>query len=172
MSAARRGTGPTDAMLERLSKRVGRHLAHHQRSIATAESCTGGFIAKVLTDVAGSSGWVLEGFVTYSNDAKSRALGVPRSVLAKEGAVSEASAFAMAKGALRASAASVAVAVTGIAGPGGGTPDKPVGTVWFGWAVRNGRRIEVRTARKLFRGDRDTVRRKTVRFALQGILSL
>ena len=164
--------GPTDAVLERLAKRVGRHLASTRRSIATAESCTGGFIAKVLTDIAGSSGWVLEGFVTYSNEAKMRTLGVPRRVITKHGAVSQASAQAMAKGALRASAATIAVAVTGIAGPGGGTPDKPVGMVWFGWTVRDGRRVKVSTAHKMFRGDRDAIRRKTVRFALEGVLSL
>jgi len=138
--------------------------------VVTAESCTGGWIAKALTDIAGSSHWFSEGFVTYSNESKVQRLGVPRSVLAREGAVSEATVRAMASGALRQTEAQVAVAVTGIAGPGGAVPGKPVGTVWIGWAVRHGRRIEVEVEVKHFRGDRDTVRRKTVRVALEGLL--
>jgi nicotinamide-nucleotide amidase len=159
-----------DIDLELLAQRVGRHLARSKRSIATAESCTGGFIAKVLTDIPGSSGWVTEGFVTYSNNAKLHTLRVPPAVLARFGAVSEATARAMARGALTISRASIAVAVTGIAGPGGAVPGKPVGTVWFGWASRHGKRIEITTLMKTFRGDRDAVRRKTVCVALQGIL--
>jgi nicotinamide-nucleotide amidase len=124
-----------------------------------------------LTDIAGSSQWFAEGFVTYSNEAKFRRLGVPRSVLKAEGAVSEAVARAMARGALLRSGAQVAVAVTGIAGPGGAVPGKPVGTVWLAWAVMSGRKIQVSTEHKLFKGDRDAVRRKTVRTAMAGILS-
>jgi nicotinamide-nucleotide amidase len=124
----------------------------------------------MLTDIAGSSQWVLEGFVTYSNDAKVRALGVPRSVLDAMGAVSEAVARAMAIGAVQRSGADVAVAVTGIAGPGGAVPGKPVGTVWVAWAVKRGRRIDVVAELRHFRGDRDTVRRKTVQAALAGLL--
>jgi nicotinamide-nucleotide amidase len=124
----------------------------------------------MLTDIAGSSQWVLEGFVTYSNDAKVRALGVPRSVLDAMGAVSEAVARAMAIGAVQRSGADVAVAVTGIAGPGGAVPGKPVGTVWVAWAVKRGRRVDVVAELRHFRGDRDTVRRKTVQAALAGLL--
>ncbi len=142
-----------------------------QRQVATAESCTGGWIAKALTDVGGSSQWFAEGFVTYSNEAKMRRLGVPPAVLRKHGAVSEATARAMAAGALQAAGTSVAVAVTGIAGPGGAVPGKPVGTVWIAWAVRRGRSIRMAASLAHFRGDRETVRRKTVRTALEGLLS-
>jgi nicotinamide-nucleotide amidase len=138
--------------------------------VATAESCTGGWIAKALTDIAGSSQWVLEGFVTYSNEAKVRTLGVPRSVLEGSGAVSEAVARGMAIGALERSGAGMAVSVTGIAGPGGAVPGKPVGTVWLAWAVRKGKRIQVAAALKHFRGDREAIRRKTVKAALSGLL--
>jgi nicotinamide-nucleotide amidase len=161
----------TDQELARLAVRVGRHLLRTKRWAATAESCTGGWIAKALTDIAGSSQWFAEGFVTYSNEAKFRRLGVPRSVLKAEGAVSEAVARAMARGALLRSGAQVAVAVTGIAGPGGAVPGKPVGTVWLAWAVMSGRKIQVSTELKLFKGDRDAVRRKTVRIAMAGILT-
>ena len=124
----------TDKGLLRLAARVGRHLLHSGRYVCTAESCTGGWIAKALTDVAGSSQWFCEGFVTYSNDAKFRRLGVPRSLIARDGAVSRAVARAMAGGALRRTGAQLAVAVTGIAGPDGAVPGKPVGTVWLCWA--------------------------------------
>jgi nicotinamide-nucleotide amidase len=138
--------------------------------VATAESCTGGWIAKALTDIAGSSQWFTEGFVTYSNESKVHRLGVPRGVLARDGAVSEATVRAMAIGALRRSESQLTVAVTGIAGPGGAVPGKPVGTVWIGWAVRRGRSIDVHVELRHFRGDRDAVRRKTVRVALEGLL--
>src|SRR5450432_1074603 len=159
-----------DLHLARLAARVGRHLLESQRGVATAESCTGGWIAKVLTDIAGSSQWFIEGFVTYSNDSKTQRLGVSRSVLQTRGAVSEATVRAMAIGALRRTGAQLSVAVTGIAGPGGAVPDKPVGTVWLGWAERRGRSIGVAVQLKHFRGDRDAVRRKTVRAALVGLL--
>jgi nicotinamide-nucleotide amidase len=160
----------SDLVLQRLAVRVGRHLLRTERHIATAESCTGGWIAKALTDVAGSSQWVVEGFVTYSNAAKMRTLGVPRPVLEANGAVSEAVVRRMAIGALERSGAEVAVAVTGIAGPGGAVPGKPVGTVWLAWAVRNGKRIQVVVELKHFRGDREAIRRKSVRAALRGLL--
>lgn len=159
-----------DEALLHLAARVGGHLLETGRRLSTAESCTGGWIAKSLTDIAGSSKWFAEGFVTYSNDAKVLRLGVPRSVLESAGAVSEAVARAMAEGALRRTGAQVAVAVTGIAGPDGAVPGKPVGTVWLCWAVRRGRRIRSSAQRKLFRGDREAVRRKTVRLALSGLL--
>jgi nicotinamide-nucleotide amidase len=159
-----------DRLILRLSARVGRALLTSRRSVVTAESCTGGWIAKVLTDVAGSSEWFLEGFVTYSDESKVRRLKVPRTVLERWGAVSEATVRAMAKGALLETTAVLSVAVTGIAGPGGGVPGKPVGTVWLAWAERRGRRISVASQLKHFRGDRDAVRRKTLRAALQGLL--
>ena len=157
--------------LKRLAERVGRHLLKARRHAATAESCTGGWIAKALTDIPGSSCWFSEGFITYSDESKVRRLGVPRAVLKRHGAVSEATVRAMAAGALRRSKAQVAVAVTGIAGPGGAVPGKPVGTVWLGWATRLSGVIRVATALRRFRGDRESVRRKTVRAALQGLLT-
>jgi nicotinamide-nucleotide amidase len=162
----------TDRDLARLAARVGRHLMEGRRGVATAESCTGGWIAKALTDIAGSSQWFVEGFVTYSNESKVLRLGVPRSVLRSDGAVSEATVRAMAAGALKRTGAQVAVAVTGIAGPGGAVPGKPVGTVWLGWAKRRGRTIHVEARLKHFRGDREAVRRKTVRAALEGLIEV
>jgi len=132
-------------------------------TIATAESCTGGLVAAALTAIAGSSDVVDRGFVTYSNAAKTEMLGVPAAMIAAEGAVSEAVARAMAEGALRRSAASLAVSVTGIAGPGGGSAAKPVGLVWFGAARRGG---AVRALRLVFPGDRASVRREAVAQAL------
>ncbi len=160
-----------DRDLGRLAARVGARLLAARCGVATAESCTGGWIAKALTDIAGSSQWFLEGFVTYSNDSKVRRLGIPQSLLQTDGAVSEAIARAMAIGAIERAHAQVAVAVTGIAGPGGAVPGKPVGTVWLAWAERRGSEIRVRALRKQFRGDRDAVRRKTVQVALQGLLT-
>ena len=160
----------TDQELLRLAARVGRHLLHSARCVCTAESCTGGWIAKALTDVAGSSQWFCEGFVTYSNDAKFRTLGVPRSLIARDGAVSQAVARAMAGGAMRRTGAQLAVAVTGIAGPDGGVPGKPVGTVWLCWAERRGRAIRLTAQCKRLRGDREAIRRKTVHLALKGLL--
>jgi nicotinamide-nucleotide amidase len=161
----------SDNVLGRLAKRVGHRLLKQRRHMATAESCTGGWIAKAITDIAGSSEWFLEGFVTYSDEAKMRRLGVSRRVLKTNGAVSEATVRAMATGALRRSGAQIAVAVTGIAGPGGAVAGKPVGTVWLGWATRRGRTIQVGTLLKRFRGNREAVRRKTVRAALEGLLA-
>ena len=160
----------TDLDLARLAARVGRQMLRAKRSVATAESCTGGWIAKALTDIAGSSQWFVEGFVTYSDESKRRRLGVPRSVLERHGAVSEAAVRAMAIGALRRARAQRVVAVTGIAGPGGAVPGKPVGTVWLAWAERRGRSVRVAVQLKHFRGNREIVRRKTVGAALQGLL--
>jgi nicotinamide-nucleotide amidase len=160
----------TDQDLARLAARVGRHLLDTRRGAATAESCTGGWIAKALTDIAGSSQWFIEGFVTYSNEAKVTRLGVPPGVLRRHGAVSEAVVRAMAAGALRRTGARLAVAVTGIAGPGGAVSGKPVGTVWLAWAERRGRQVRVAAQLRHFRGDREAVRRKTVRAALEGLL--
>ncbi|MGO9932050.1 MAG: CinA family protein [Steroidobacteraceae bacterium] len=159
----------TDADLKRLAARVGRRLLDTHRFVATAESCTGGWIAKALTDVAGSSRWFGEGFVTYSNESKARRLGVPRALLKKSGAVSKAAVRAMATGALKRAKTQVAVAVTGIAGPGGAVPGKPVGTVWLAWAMRRGGAIRVAVQLRHFRGDRESVRRKTVQAALEGL---
>ena len=159
----------TDAALATLAARVGRRLLARKLRVATAESCTGGWIAKSLTDIAGSSGWFEEGLVTYGNTAKQRRLGVASRLLDAGGAVSEATVEAMARGLLQRSAASVAVSVSGIAGPGGAVPGKPVGTVWLCWARRSARGVSVVTELHQFRGDRDTVRRKTVRRALQGL---
>jgi nicotinamide-nucleotide amidase len=159
-----------DDELSRIAARVGRRLGTAQLTLTTAESCTGGWISKSITDIAGSSQWFIEGFVTYGNVAKRKRLGVPNMILRKHGAVSEATARAMAAGALRRAGADVAVAVTGIAGPGGGMPGKPVGTVWLAWARRRGRRVEVVSQLRRFRGDRDVIRSKTVRAAMLGLL--
>ena len=136
--------------------------------LATAESCTGGMIAAACTDLSGSSNWFERGFVTYSNAAKSELLGVDAQLIAQHGAVSEVVARAMAFGAVRHSQARVGVAVTGIAGPTGGSPDKPVGTVWFGFQVDG--RLTSETRR--FDGDRVAVREATVRHALERLLQL
>ena len=136
--------------------------------LATAESCTGGLIAAACTDLAGSSNWLERGFVTYSNAAKTELLGVEAALIARHGAVSEAVARAMAQGALQHSHAQCALAVTGIAGPGGGSADKPVGTVWFAWATPKGVRSEMRR----FDGDRAQVRSGTVQHSLAVLLSL
>ncbi len=134
--------------------------------VVTAESCTGGWIAKVLTDRAGSSAWFERGFVTYSNTAKQDMLGVDAALLDDPGAVSREVAEAMARGALARADADLAVAVSGIAGPDGGSEDKPVGTVWFAWACG----AELRSACECFEGDREAVRRATVKLALQGLV--
>ena len=162
----------TDGDLKGLAARVGRRLLDSGRVVATAESCTGGWIAKTFTDVAGSSQWFVEGFVTYNNESKMRRLGVPGTLLKNSGAVSEAVVRAMAKGALKRAQAQVAVAVTGIAGPDGAVPGKPVGTVWLAWAMRRGSAVRVTVQLRRFRGDRESVRRKTVRAALAGLYAL
>lgn len=145
---------------------VAHALAARGQRIAVAESCTGGWIAKALTDIAGSSAWFECGWVCYSDAAKSAQLGVDPSVIKTHGAVSEATAAALATGALARSGAEVALAVSGIAGPGGGSAAKPVGTVCFAWADGAG----VRTATQQFDGDRESVRAQSVIFALQALL--
>ena len=152
--------------LDELSMRVGQTLRQAGLKMATAESCTGGWIAEVVTQTAGSSAWFDCGFVTYSNEAKQKLLGVAARTLATHGAVSEATAAAMVEGALARSAADVALSVTGIAGPDGGSADKPVGTVCFGWC-RKGEKP--RTATHHFPGDRAEVRRQSVVFALENL---
>lgn len=144
-------------------------LRGRQWRLATAESCTGGLIAAACTAIAGSSDWFDRGFVTYSNDAKAGMLGVDPGLIQAHGAVSEPVALAMAQGALTHSAAQWAVAVTGIAGPGGGVPGKPVGTVWLAWAGPNLARPEAQLFR--FDGDRAGVRAQTVEKALEGLLA-
>ena len=143
-------------------------LSARQWMMATAESCTGGMIAAACTDLAGSSTWFERGFVTYSNLAKAESLGVDEDLLKAYGAVSEQVARAMAFGAVRHSHAQVSVAVTGVAGPGGGSPDKPVGTVWFGFSVHG--RLTSETRR--FDGDRAAVREATREHALHRLLEL
>ncbi len=162
----------SDRELADLAARVGQRMKESHLTLCTAESCTGGWISKALTDIAGSSDWFTEGFVTYSNKAKQATLGVSAADLARHGAVSRVTARSMALGALRRSKADLAVAVTGIAGPGGAVPGKPVGTVWLAWAYRRRQSVRVVLLLKQFRGDREAVRRKTVRVALQGLLTI
>ena len=158
---------PDDAVLALHVAKLAEALLARGWLMATAESCTGGWVAKCCTDRAGSSAWFESGLVTYSNRAKRDLLGVAADELAREGAVSEAVARAMAEGARRRCGVQAALAVTGIAGPDGGSPEKPVGTVWFGWAVGD---RPTAAEMKQFEGDREAVRRQTVAYALQGLL--
>ncbi len=161
--------GARDAALARLARLVGRRLRQAGLTLATAESCTGGLLAKCLTDIAGSSDYFERGWVTYSNAAKQAELGVRRALIARHGAVSEAVALAMAKGAIRASRARVSIAITGIAGPGGGTRAKPVGTVWIAWGFRHrGKTIAIALPFR-FRGGRDSIRHQAAAVALAGL---
>jgi nicotinamide-nucleotide amidase len=155
------------AALEALAGEVGELLLANGECLATAESCTGGWVGQCATAIAGSSRWFERGFVTYSNDAKIETLDVGPETLAAHGAVSEATAAAMARGALRHSHADWALAITGVAGPGGGSPGRPVGTVCFAWAGPQGR---IETATRRFAGDRAAVRAQSVAQALQGLL--
>jgi nicotinamide-nucleotide amidase len=152
-----------------LAARTGKRLQRAKAMLVTAESCTGGWVAQAVTAVAGSSAWFERGFVTYSNAAKHELLGVSQKTLRKHGAVSEQTAREMAAGALKRSRGTVALAVTGIAGPGGGSADKPVGTVCFAW-VRKGKLPHSESRR--FRGGREAVRRRSVVRALEGVLEL
>jgi nicotinamide-nucleotide amidase len=163
--------GPSDLALLRQARRVGRALAERGWRVATAESCTAGWLAKALTDVPGSSRWVEGGYIVYSNAAKIRDLAVTVATLRRHGAVSEATALAMSRGAVQATGAEIAVAITGIAGPDGGTAEKPVGTVWFAIAERRGR-VRAHATLRVFRGDREAVRRQSVAYALRLILQL
>ncbi len=155
-----------DDDLYALALQVGHALSARKAMVATAESCTGGLVAGVITAVAGSSAWFDRGFVTYSNESKIEQLGVPTETLATYGAVSTETASAMATGALRVSRAQWTVAVTGVAGPGGGSIEKPVGTVCFGWAGPG----SVAAEQRLLQGDRAGIRRESVRIALAGLI--
>ena len=152
-----------------LAAQVGGALKAHGLMLATAESCTGGGVAQAITAIAGSSAWFERGFVTYSNLSKQQMLDVSEATLIQHGAVSEAVVREMVVGALANSAAQVALAVSGIAGPDGGTPDKPVGTVWFSWGLKNG---VTHAQRHQFKGNRAEVRAQAVRIALQGVIDL
>lgn len=155
-----------DATLYRLAEEVGKALQQRGMMLATAESCTGGWVAEAVTAVPGSSGWFDRGFITYTNDAKQDMLGVAAATLAKHGAVSEQTVREMAAGALRNSRAQAALAISGIAGPSGGTAEKPVGTVWIAWAFANG---AVTSEKRVFAGGRRDVRQQAVERALQGL---
>ena len=160
----------SDAALRKLAGRVARRLSDAREAIATAESCTGGWLAKSLTDLPGSSDYFERGWVTYSNGAKQSELKVDGRLLGRFGAVSEEVALAMVRGALAASEAHHAVAITGIAGPAGGSAGKPVGTVWIAWGFRSRGRVRIHATRYRFRGGRDAVRRQAVGAALAGLL--
>jgi nicotinamide-nucleotide amidase len=155
--------------IKELAQALVAELAAASKAVATAESCSGGWVAKAITDIPGSSLVFHYGIVSYSNGAKESLLGVNIDTLEQHGAVSEAVVAEMAQGALHLSGADVAVAVSGIAGPDGGSKDKPVGMVWFAWAVRDGGKEKVRTSCMNFDGDRDLVRELTVAHALQGL---
>jgi len=160
----------TDAGIHALAQRVAERLLSTGRSLVVAESCTGGWVAKACTDLPGSSRWFLGGVVTYSDDLKVDLLGVSADTLRQQGAVSQAVVREMAVGALERLGGDISVAVSGIAGPDGGVPAKPVGTVWFAWAVRHADQLEVRTALERFDGDREAIRRQAVASALGGVL--
>jgi nicotinamide-nucleotide amidase len=162
----------SDPELYELAARVGHKLRAAERRIVTAESCTGGWLAKALTDVPGSSQWFECGYVTYSNAAKVRDLGVSALTLERFGAVSEQTVREMAEGALRTAHVNVALALSGIAGPDGGTPEKPVGTVWFCAAARAGPAADIIAEEQHFDGDREFVRSRSVMHALRLILRL
>jgi nicotinamide-nucleotide amidase len=158
----------TSSAIDDLTGQLAHLLPSRGLMVCTAESCTGGLIAAACTDRAGSSVWFERGFVSYSNAAKTDLLGVPADLIARHGAVSQEVARAMAAGALTHAQAQLAVAVTGVAGPGGGSADKPVGTVWLAWAMGS----QVRTERQHFEGDRSAVRQATVARALQGLIEM
>lgn len=153
--------------IAQLAQELGAALTNSRRIVTTAESCTGGGVAEAITSVSGSSGYFDRAFITYSNQAKAQMLGVDPGLLERYGAVSEPVVREMAKGAIARSAASVSVAISGVAGPTGGTDDKPVGTVWFAWAKDE----SVETSLMRFWGDRESVREQAVMVALQGLLA-
>lgn len=157
-----------DTHLTRLAQRLGHALSARGLLATTAESCTGGGVAYAITDIAGSSAWFERSFVTYSNTAKTEMLGVPAGLIAEQGAVSEAVVQAMAKGACAHSHAQLSVAISGIAGPDGGTPDKPVGTVWLAWYLQPANRLTSRCLQ--LAGDRAQVRQQAIAAALEGCL--
>ena len=159
-----------DIGIRPLAESLVKSLSAAGQSVATAESCTGGWIAKAITDIAGSSACFSYGLVSYSNDAKVSLLGVSKQSLIDNGAVSDDVVHEMARGALDKSGADLSVAVSGVAGPDGGSADKPVGTVWFAWGVRGDGDINVTTERVQFNGNRNEIRVQTVAHALQGVL--
>lgn len=156
----------TDQAMQQAAEQLGQLLLQQGRTIATAESCTGGWVAKMLTDRAGSSAYLMAGLVTYSNEAKQAILGVSETTLAEHGAVSEPVVRQMVAGAVKATGVDVAVAISGIAGPGGGSNEKPVGTVWFAWGTGAD---STEACMQRFDGDRDQVRRQSVVYVLQGV---
>ncbi|WP_171161288.1 CinA family protein [Usitatibacter palustris] len=156
-----------DDRITALARQLGEACHLRRRVLALAESCTGGGACEAITRIPGSSGWLDRGFVTYSNEAKMEQLGVKEDTLLDYGAVSEATAREMVLGALRWSRADTAAAITGIAGPDGGSPGKPVGLVWFGWCVRGG---AARLESRQFAGDRTEVRRQAIEFVLKGLI--
>ena len=155
--------------MENLARQIGQALLKKREMLVTAESCTGGWAAQVVTSVAGSSDWFERGFVTYSNDAKHELLEVAEKTLRNHGAVSEETAREMARGALGRSKGTLALAITGVAGPSGGSKDKPVGTVCFAWARKG---APARSETWHFKGDRESVRRQSVVRALEGVIEL
>ena len=157
----------TDSLLT-LATRVGESLRAKRALLVTAESCTGGWVAQAVTAIAGSSDWFERGFVVYSNAAKEQMLGVSPDTLQRHGAVSEETARELARGALARSQGTIAVSITGVAGPGGGSAEKPVGLVWFAWATKQ----EVRSESRRFAGDREAVRYQSVARALDGVLEV
>jgi nicotinamide-nucleotide amidase len=158
-----------DDVLYSLAKETGLALKTKGWMLATAESCTGGWVGEIVTAVPGSSAWYDRGFITYTNASKQEMLGVQTETLAQHGAVSEETVREMASGTLLHSQANIALAISGVAGPGGGSPGKPVGTVCFAWAIKDG---TVKSERCLFPGDRREVRQHAVQHALQGVLAL
>ena len=158
---------PTDQDLADLAQKLGDKLRQSKKCLATAESCTGGWVGKVITDVPGSSHWYDRGFITYTNESKQEILGVPAEIIETYGAISEQTAKAMVEGVLRQSHADVVLSITGIAGPGGGSAEKPVGTVCFGWLVDG--HCDTETCH--FSGDRDAIREQAVRHVLSQLLT-
>lgn len=162
-----------ETRLETLSIQIGQKLKAQGKTVTTAESCTGGWVAKVLTDISGSSDYFQRGFVTYSNEAKHQMIGVTDASLQQFGAVSQQVVEEMASGALKEATADFAISVSGIAGPGGGSIDKPVGTVWFGFAQKQvGGTVLVIARNRVFQGDRNQVRLQSTGYALETLLSL
>ncbi len=157
------------AQCEHLAQQLGQLLMASGTTVTTAESCTGGGISQAITQIAGSSQWFGHGFVTYSNDAKTQLLNVPAAVITEQGAVSQAVVEAMAIGAAEKAQADYAIAVSGIAGPDGGTPEKPVGTVWIAWQSSKN---TVSSEKFIFQGDRNSVRNQAVEKSLQGLIEI
>ena len=160
---------PDDPAISELATALVGELNRNNKAVVTAESCTGGWIAKALTDVPGSSGCFGYGIVSYSNGAKESILGVENRTLVEHGAVSEPVVREMAEGTLRLSGADISVAVSGVAGPDGGNDEKPVGTVWFAWSMRGPRGITTDTDLQRFEGNRESVRMQTVIHGLKGV---